>query len=213
MAMVSSASASLGHLSKDPLRTIIENNHALTDEPPQYSLEFRGVAIYNRYQFTKRRLPYFLTFRNSTHLDLIVSAVVRVVGARFCRRPHWFGPEEDVLCTEAPDEDALIRNRGGILLFIQKGEIGACRVNDARGTYWFDIAVMILHGSPDVAPNESHLYITARSLRQINFRFHALDALSILLGQGEPADYVVWDVVFKRYCTDNVCTTTPTGKN
>jgi hypothetical protein len=65
-------------------------------------------------------ITYFWTIRNSSYLDLIVSAVVRVVRAGFCCSLHWFGPEEDALCAEAPDKDALIRSRGWILLFIQE---------------------------------------------------------------------------------------------
>jgi hypothetical protein len=41
-----------------------------------------------------------------------VSAVVRVVRKRFCRSSEWFNPEEDALCSEALDKDALIRSRG-----------------------------------------------------------------------------------------------------
>lgn len=119
-------------------------------------------------------ITYFWTIRNSGYLDLIVSTVVRIVRAGFCCSPHWFGPEEDALCTEAPDEDALIRSRGRILLLIQKRIISACRVNDAKGTDWVDIAVMILHGSPDVTPNETLPSITERSPRQRNFRFHSV---------------------------------------
>src|SRR5882762_6947495 len=109
-----------------------------------------------------------------------------------------------------------------------KKKISACQVNDARGTDWVDIAVMILHGPPDVRPNETVPSITERSPRQRNFRFHsvvhecssgprrdqstardkdkifhALDALLVLLGPGEPADHMVSDVVFKHFCTDN----------
>jgi hypothetical protein len=34
----------------------------------------------------------------------------------------WPGPEEDALCSETPDEDALIRSRWWILLSIQQRE-------------------------------------------------------------------------------------------
>ena len=109
--------------------------------------------------------------------------------------------------------------------------------NDARGTDWVDITVMVLHGSPNVTPNETLSSITERSPCQRNFRFHsavherssgprrdqsttrdknkilhALDTLSVLLGPGEPADYMVSDVVFKHFCMDNIRTTTPVGK-
>src|SRR6266403_504852 len=109
--------------------------------------------------------------------------------------------------------------------------------NESRGTYWVDIAVMVLHGSPNVTPNERLPSIIERSPRQRNFCFHsvvherssgprrdqctardknkvlhALDTLSVLLGPGEPADYMVSDVVFKHFCMDNICTTTPVRK-
>jgi hypothetical protein len=47
---------------------------------------------------------------NFCHLYLIVSAVVRVVWTRFCGSLDWPSPEEDALCSETPDEDALIRS-------------------------------------------------------------------------------------------------------
>jgi hypothetical protein len=111
--------------------------------------------------------------------------------------------------------------------------------NDARGTDWVDITVMVLHGSPNVTPNETlpSIVTTERSPRKRNFRFHsaiherssgprrdqstardknkilhALDTLPVLLGPGEPTDYMVFDVIFKHFCMDNICTTTPVGK-
>ena len=108
---------------------------------------------------------YFWAIRNSSYLDLIIPAVVRVVRAGFRCSPHWFGPEEDALCTESSDEYTLIRSRGWILLFIQKRKISPFRVNDAKGTDQVDTAVMILHGSPDVAPNETLPSVLERSPR------------------------------------------------
>ena len=109
--------------------------------------------------------------------------------------------------------------------------------NDSRGTDWVNVAVMVLHGSPNVTPNERLPSIIENPPRQRNFRFHAvvherssgprrdqstagnknkilhaLDILSVLLGPGEPADNMVSDVVFKHFCMDNICTTTPVGK-
>ena len=48
---------------------------------------------------------------NFCHLYLIVVAVVRVVLSRFCGGFDRPGPEENTLCSETPDEDALIRSR------------------------------------------------------------------------------------------------------
>jgi hypothetical protein len=59
---------------------------------------------------------------NLCHLYLIVTAVIRVVWRRFCSSLEWPGPKEDALCSETPDEDALIRSRWWILLSIQQGE-------------------------------------------------------------------------------------------
>ena len=57
--------------------------------------------------------------------------------------------------------------------FHTKRNISARRVNDAKGTDWVDIAVMILHGSPNVTPNEKIPSVTERSPRQRKFRFHS----------------------------------------
>ena len=66
----------------------------------------------------RRHASFFITsywkttnFRNIcnlNHLYLVVLTVVRVVRKRFCRSPEVFGPEQDALCSEAFDEDALI---------------------------------------------------------------------------------------------------------
>ena len=59
---------------------------------------------------------------NFCHLYLIVTAVVGVVWKRFCGSLEWPGPEEDALCSETPDEDALIRSRWWISLSIRQRE-------------------------------------------------------------------------------------------
>ena len=59
---------------------------------------------------------------NFCHVYLIVAAVVRVVWSSFCGSLDWPGPEEDALCSETPDGDALIRSRWWILLSIQQRE-------------------------------------------------------------------------------------------
>jgi hypothetical protein len=41
-------------------------------------------------------------------LYLTLSTVVKVVKKGFCCSPEVFGPKETALCSEAPDEDALI---------------------------------------------------------------------------------------------------------
>ena len=72
-----------------------------------------------------RMKAHFRSTRNLCHLYLLVSAVVRVVWRRFCGSLDWPGPEKDALCSETPDEDALIpviRSRWWILLFIQQRE-------------------------------------------------------------------------------------------
>jgi hypothetical protein len=65
---------------------------------------------------------HFRSTWNFCHLYVIISAVVRVVWRRFCGGLDWPGPEleEDALCSETPDEDALIRSRRWILLSIQQ---------------------------------------------------------------------------------------------
>jgi hypothetical protein len=57
---------------------------------------------------------------NFCHLYLIVPVVIRVVWRSFCGSLDWPGPEEDALCSETPDEDALIQSRWWIYLFIQQ---------------------------------------------------------------------------------------------
>jgi len=42
-------------------------------------------------------------------LFLIVFAIARVIRTGFCCSSEWFGPEKTAFCSEAPDEDALIR--------------------------------------------------------------------------------------------------------
>ena len=59
---------------------------------------------------------HFRKFWDFCHLYLIVAVVVRVVWSSFCGSFDWPGPEEDTLCSETPDEDALIRSRWWILL-------------------------------------------------------------------------------------------------
>jgi hypothetical protein len=46
---------------------------------------------------------------NSVGLDHIPMTTVRVVRKGFCFSPDGSGPEEEALCSEAPDEDALTR--------------------------------------------------------------------------------------------------------
>jgi hypothetical protein len=65
-----------------------------------------------------RRTTYFLNSWSLCHLYLIASAVVRVIRKGFCCSTDVFDPKESALCSESPDEDALIRSRG--LLSIQQ---------------------------------------------------------------------------------------------
>jgi hypothetical protein len=75
-----------------------------------------------------RMKTHFRNTCNFCHLYLILSAVVRVIWRRFCGSSDWPGPEEDALCSETPDEDALIRSRWWILLSIQQTKgISACQ--------------------------------------------------------------------------------------
>ena len=63
-----------------------------------------------------RKTTYFSRVWNSGHLDPILATVVGVVGKGFCCSPDGFGPEKYTLCSEAPDEDALIHSRARICL-------------------------------------------------------------------------------------------------
>ena len=69
-----------------------------------------------------RMKTHFRNTWNFCHMYLVVSAVVRIVWRRFCGSFDWPGPEENTLCSKAPDEDALIRSRWWILLSIQQRE-------------------------------------------------------------------------------------------
>jgi hypothetical protein len=48
----------------------------------------------------------------------ILVTVVGVVGKGFCCSPDGFGPENDTLCSEAPDENALVQCRGWIIIIL-----------------------------------------------------------------------------------------------
>jgi hypothetical protein len=69
-----------------------------------------------------RMKTYFRNTWNLCHLYLIVTTVVRVVWRRFCGSLDGPGPKEDALCSETPNEDALIRNHWWISLSIQRRE-------------------------------------------------------------------------------------------
>ena len=57
---------------------------------------------------THMRITYFLNTWNLCHLYLIIPIVVRVVRKGFSCSPKVSFPEESALCSESPDEDALI---------------------------------------------------------------------------------------------------------
>jgi hypothetical protein len=66
--------------------------------------------------FQHRKTTYFSSAWNSEHLEPILATVVGVVRKGFCCSPDRFGPEKDTLCSEAPDEDALIHSWARIYL-------------------------------------------------------------------------------------------------
>ena len=57
---------------------------------------------------TDMKIAYFLNTWNSCHLYLIILTVVRVVRKGFCCSTDVSGPEGRALCSESPNEDALI---------------------------------------------------------------------------------------------------------
>ena len=120
-----------------------------------------------------KKVTYFRSTRNSCHLYLIVSAIVRVVWKGFCSSSNRSGPEEDALCSETPDEDALIRDHGWILLYhATKKKVSACRGNVGWGTDWIKTTVVMRYGSSNVAPNETRPTVIERSACQRNLSLH-----------------------------------------
>jgi hypothetical protein len=116
---------------------------------------------------------------NFCRLYLIVFAVVRVVWKGFCGSSNWPGPEEDALCSETPDEDALIRSpsRWWILLSIQQTKGNQCMLRKPnRGeTDRVETTIIIRHWSPYIFPNKPRpTVIVERSARQRNFRLHSV---------------------------------------
>jgi hypothetical protein len=78
-----------------------------------------GRQVSSEYINSHRMKTHIRNTWNFCHLYLTVAAVVRVVWRRFCGGLDWPGPEEDALCSETSDEDALIRSRWWIFLSIQ----------------------------------------------------------------------------------------------
>ena len=119
MAMVST-----GHFFWGPLSSSNANSHIQTDEPPQYSPKplraARDTGTRSSWFVLPKKTTYFRNTWDSCHLYLIVSGVVRVVRTGFCCSTEVCEPEEAALCSEALNEDALIRSRGWILLSIQQ---------------------------------------------------------------------------------------------
>ena len=119
MAMVST-----GHFFWGALSSSNANSHIQTDEPPQYSPKplraARDTGTRSSWFVLPMKTTYFRNTRDSCHLYLIVPGVVRVVRTGFCCSTEVFDPEEAALCSEAPNEDALIQSRGWILLPIHQ---------------------------------------------------------------------------------------------
>jgi hypothetical protein len=119
MAMVST-----GHFFWDALSSSNANSHVQTDEPPQYSLKAvkarREAGTRSSWFVLPKKTTYFLSTWRSFHLYLIVSGVVRVVRMGFCCSTEVVDSVEAALCSEALNEDALIRSREWILLSKQQ---------------------------------------------------------------------------------------------
>jgi len=84
-----------------------------------------------------------------------------------------YDPEKTALCSETPDEEALIYL--WILLSIwqkEKRKISACRVNVGWGTDWVVKTVMVNHGSLNVTPNKVFPTVTQPSALQRNIRVY-----------------------------------------
>src|SRR6266852_8368109 len=82
-----------------------------------------GRQISESINLHSRMKTHFRNTWNFCHLYLIIATVVRVVWKRFCGGLDWPGPEKDALCSETPDEDALIRSCRWILLSIQQRKL------------------------------------------------------------------------------------------
>ena len=68
---------------------------------------------------THMKTTYFLNTWNLCHLYLIPPTVVGVIRLGFCCSPEVLGPEERALCSEAPDEDALIPGQWLFIALVQ----------------------------------------------------------------------------------------------
>jgi hypothetical protein len=86
----------------------------------------------------------------SEHLELVSLVSHRLCGcqgrqAGFCCSSDSSAPEKDALCSEAPDEDALVQFVVDFAFQTTK-KISACRANVAWGTDWVKSTVVIHYG-------------------------------------------------------------------
>jgi hypothetical protein len=93
----------------------------------------KGVMLLSSSSY-HRTSTYFWSVWNLGHLDVIFVIGVGVVRLGFRCSADRDGPEKASLCSEAPDEDALVTNQGWIVLSIipRKSQRLASKSNESN---------------------------------------------------------------------------------
>src|SRR6266850_4778051 len=115
MAMVPSGQFFWSSLSK-----LEANENIHVDEPSRYNLkprsagrdtEIKASCLSGSSTSHHRVNTYFRSVWNSGYLDLVLTAIVRFIRKRFRCSPEGLYPEQSARCSEALEEDALVRCR------------------------------------------------------------------------------------------------------
>ena len=148
------------------------NLHNIVQNPNEWVTILKSSRQFSFSIDSHRKATYFRSIRNSCGWYLIVSAIVRVVWKGLSSSSDRSGPEEDALCSETSDEDALIRGHGWILLYIATKKKSAHAVNVGWETDRIKPTVVMCYRFSIGAPNKTRPTIIEKSARQRNLGLH-----------------------------------------
>ena len=125
-----------------------------------------------------RKTTYIRNIWNLGYLYLVLLTIVRVVGKRFCCGPELSGPEQDALCSEALDEDALILSWAWTILLAKQNRYQpTASKRNQKGPDWveqLELAVVIIHSPTIIAPMKFCPSVIKRSGLHRNLCFRSV---------------------------------------